>query len=50
LYMAPTFLGGDAKSLLSFTSINAMADKINVEISDIRLIGKDWRITCMVNH
>jgi diaminohydroxyphosphoribosylaminopyrimidine deaminase/5-amino-6-(5-phosphoribosylamino)uracil reductase len=50
IYMAPTFLGGDAKSLLNFTGIDTMADKLNLEIIDIRAVGKDWRINCLVNH
>ena len=46
IYMAPTFLGGNARSLLNFIGIDAMADKVDLEINDIRAIGKDWRITC----
>ncbi len=50
IYMAPTLMGGDARSLLSFISVDTMADKINLQISDIRAVGKDWRITAVFNQ
>ena len=45
IYMAPTLMGADARSLLNFSGVDAMSDKINLEITDLRAVGKDWRIS-----
>jgi len=45
IYMAPKLMGGDARSLLNFSGLDSMADNVNLNISDIRRVGKDWRIT-----
>lgn len=43
VYMAAKLLGSSAKPLLQLP-IDAMADAINLQITDIRAIGPDWRI------
>lgn len=43
LYMAPCFLGASARPLVDF-SIDAMADQWQMQIDDMRAVGKDWRI------
>jgi len=45
IYMAPTLMGADARSLLNFNGIDAMSDNISLEITDLRAVGKDWRIS-----
>lgn len=45
IYMAPTLMGADARSLLNFSGIDAMSDNISLEITDLRAVGKDWRIS-----
>ncbi|MCL4115008.1 UNVERIFIED_CONTAM: hypothetical protein GTU68_036122 [Idotea baltica] len=50
IYMAPTILGGDARSLFNLPELLTMKDKVNVEIKDIRSVGKDWRITAIPNY
>lgn len=47
IYMAPTILGGDAKSLFNLPQLQSMKDKVNLEIKDIRAVGSDWRITAI---
>jgi len=47
VYMAPAILGGNAKSLFNLPQLQTMQDKINLEIKDIRAVGKDWRITAI---
>ena len=47
IYMAPTILGGDAKSLFNLPQLQSIKDKVNLEIKDIRAIGNDWRITAI---
>ena len=45
IYMAPLLMGDGAKGLFHLPEITHMKQKINLEIQDIRPIGKDWRIT-----
>jgi len=44
IYMAPTLMGSEARGLLNIPGLEHMKDKINLEITDIRAIGSDWRI------
>ncbi len=45
LYVAPVFMGSDAKGLLNLAGLEDMQDLIKVEISDIRKVGNDFRIS-----
>lgn len=45
VYLAPKFLGSDAKSLLNFSELTRMQDTVNLTISDCTVIGDDIRIT-----
>jgi len=44
LYMAPILMGSNAKGLLNLAGLDAMKDKIELSISDIRSVGKDLRL------
>jgi len=44
IYLAPTILGDAARGLFQLPGLEEMADRLAVEISDIRAVGKDWRI------
>ncbi|HDZ57941.1 MAG TPA: bifunctional diaminohydroxyphosphoribosylaminopyrimidine deaminase/5-amino-6-(5-phosphoribosylamino)uracil reductase RibD [Pseudomonas xinjiangensis] len=44
VYMAPRLLGSQARPLLELP-FDTMADAMDLEISDMRAIGRDWRIT-----
>jgi diaminohydroxyphosphoribosylaminopyrimidine deaminase/5-amino-6-(5-phosphoribosylamino)uracil reductase len=44
IYMAPVLMGSDAKGLFCLPALQAMQDKIHLQIKDIRAIGQDWRI------
>lgn len=46
IYAAPTLLGADARSLLGVAKIDSMQDRIDLEITDVRQIGRDIRMTC----
>jgi len=50
IYIAPTLLGQDAKSLFQLPLLNNMSDRISLDFSDIRSIGKDIRIKATVNR
>ncbi len=45
IYMAPHIMGDDAKGLFHLPGLKEMKQRIDLEIKDIRPIGKDWRIT-----
>ncbi len=47
IYTAPVFMGSDANSMTTLP-IKNMTDKINLDISDIRMVGNDIRITASI--
>ncbi|UCB54918.1 MAG: bifunctional diaminohydroxyphosphoribosylaminopyrimidine deaminase/5-amino-6-(5-phosphoribosylamino)uracil reductase RibD [Thiotrichales bacterium] len=47
LYMAPHIMGNDARGLFNIPGLENMADRIRLEIMDIRSIGSDLRITAI---
>lgn len=44
IYMAPCLMGSEARPLFSLAGIESMDQKINLDISDIRVLGKDIRL------
>ncbi len=48
IYMAPVLMGDSARGLFHLPGLEKMADKIQLKFSDIRAVGKDWRITAKV--
>ena len=45
IYMAPILMGDGARGLLHLPGLEKMADRADLEIMDIRAVGRDWRIT-----
>lgn len=45
IYMAPKLMGDSAKGLFHLPELQAMAQNIDLTITDIRAVGTDWRIT-----
>jgi len=45
IYLAPILMGDMARSLFHLPGIETMADRIALDILDIRAVGNDWRIT-----
>ena len=45
LYLAPHLLGSGARGLFNVPGLEDMADRVALDIQDVRAIGKDWRIT-----
>lgn len=45
VYMAPLLLGDGARGLFHLPGLERMAQRIALEIVDIRAVGRDWRIT-----
>jgi diaminohydroxyphosphoribosylaminopyrimidine deaminase/5-amino-6-(5-phosphoribosylamino)uracil reductase len=50
LYQAPTLMGAESKSLVNMTSIENLSQAKELNISDIRMIGKDIRIIANFSH
>ncbi|MBN4053442.1 bifunctional diaminohydroxyphosphoribosylaminopyrimidine deaminase/5-amino-6-(5-phosphoribosylamino)uracil reductase RibD [Haliea sp. AH-315-K21] len=48
LYMAPKLLGHKALPLFTIPGLESMADQINLEYSDVSLLGKDCRMRVRV--
>ena len=49
IYMAPILMGNDARGLFALPGFETMQDKIELEITDTRAVGKDIRITAKVS-
>ena len=45
VYMAPTLMGSAGRPLMGWP-MQAMAERQDVQIVDIRAVGQDWRIHC----
>ena len=45
IYMAPKLLGDSAQGLFHLPAIQKMSQNIALNITDIRAVGSDWRIT-----
>jgi len=44
IYMAPALLGDRARPLLALP-LDSMADKVQLQVEDVRKVGQDWRFT-----
>ena len=44
VYLAPHIMGGDARGLFNVNGLAHMADRISLDIKDVRHIGRDLRI------
>ena len=47
IYMAPKLMGDGGRGLFHLPELTTMAQNIDLEIKDIRAVGKDWRITAI---
>jgi diaminohydroxyphosphoribosylaminopyrimidine deaminase/5-amino-6-(5-phosphoribosylamino)uracil reductase len=50
VYIAPVLMGHDARSLFQLPAIKTMTDRVQLEFSDIRMIGQDCRMTATINY
>lgn len=50
IYMAPVLMGNNARGLFALRGLETMQDKIELEITDTRLVGQDLRITAKVKQ
>jgi diaminohydroxyphosphoribosylaminopyrimidine deaminase/5-amino-6-(5-phosphoribosylamino)uracil reductase len=45
VYLAPHIMGHAARGLFYLPGLERMQDRIELEITDVRAVGRDWRIT-----
>ncbi|MES0327578.1 MAG: bifunctional diaminohydroxyphosphoribosylaminopyrimidine deaminase/5-amino-6-(5-phosphoribosylamino)uracil reductase RibD [Gammaproteobacteria bacterium] len=45
VYMAPHIMGDEARGLFALPGLSKMQDRISLDIQDVRMLGKDLRIT-----
>jgi len=50
LYMAPHIMGSRARGLFNLPALETMAERIDLEITDTRAVGDDWRITALIKN
>ena len=50
IYMAPHLMGSTAQPLFQLPGLSEMVDRIELNITDMRAVGKEWRITAKVNN
>lgn len=50
LYYAPHIMGNNERGMFMLPPLRRMADRINLEIVDMRPIGKDWRVIAKVSE
>lgn len=48
VYLAPHLLGSGARGMFNIPDLAAMQDRIELEVDDVRAVGKDWRIVARV--
>ncbi len=49
LYVAPSLVGDGGRGLLSLPGAKKLSDRVELEILEMRAVGKDWRITASPN-
>ena len=50
VYMASHIMGANAKGMFNIPGLDAMQDRIDLDIQDLRMVGTDLRITALVQH
>lgn len=49
VYLAPHLMGDAARGLFALPGLERMEQRVGLTISDIRAVGRDWRITARVS-
>jgi diaminohydroxyphosphoribosylaminopyrimidine deaminase/5-amino-6-(5-phosphoribosylamino)uracil reductase len=50
LYYAPHLMGGHERGMFMLPPLERMADRVNLEITDVRSFGSDWRLIARVTR
>ena len=49
-YYAPHIMGNNERGMFALPSLARMVERVNLEIRDVRAIGKDWRVIAKVSE
>ncbi|MDH5358054.1 MAG: bifunctional diaminohydroxyphosphoribosylaminopyrimidine deaminase/5-amino-6-(5-phosphoribosylamino)uracil reductase RibD [Gammaproteobacteria bacterium] len=49
-YMAPKLMGNAAKGVFHLPELHTLAENIDLKITDMRSVGRDWRITALPEY
>ncbi|MHB8743655.1 MAG: bifunctional diaminohydroxyphosphoribosylaminopyrimidine deaminase/5-amino-6-(5-phosphoribosylamino)uracil reductase RibD [Sulfuricaulis sp.] len=49
IYYAPHLMGDNERGMFALPPLLRMADRVNLEVMDVRSIGKDWRVIAQVS-
>jgi diaminohydroxyphosphoribosylaminopyrimidine deaminase/5-amino-6-(5-phosphoribosylamino)uracil reductase len=49
-YYAPQIMGSNERGMFALPPLARMVDRVNLEIRDVRAIGKDWRVIAKVSE
>lgn len=50
IYMAPKLMGDGARGLFNLPAIVSMTQSVDLDIVDVRAVGKDWRLTVLPSY
>jgi diaminohydroxyphosphoribosylaminopyrimidine deaminase/5-amino-6-(5-phosphoribosylamino)uracil reductase len=50
LYYAPHLLGADARGLFALPPLARLAERVALEVVDVRAVGGDWRVRARINR
>lgn len=50
IYIAPHLLGSNARGLFHLPALEKLADRIDLDITDMRAVGPDWRILARIQR
>lgn len=50
LYFAPHLMGDNERGMFRLTPLARLEDRIELEITDVRAVGKDWRVIAKVKE
>lgn len=50
IYIAPHLLGSSARGLFHLPALEKLADRIDLDITDMRAVGPDWRILARIQR
>jgi diaminohydroxyphosphoribosylaminopyrimidine deaminase/5-amino-6-(5-phosphoribosylamino)uracil reductase len=50
IYMAPLLMGDAARALFKMPAFTHLADCMALDISDVRAVGKDWRLRARIRN
>ncbi len=44
IYFAPHLMGSQARGMFAIPGLEQMKDRMNLEVQDVRAVGRDWRV------